>query len=917
MSPTSTFRGLVTTSNDEGNVSRKAEDPHLCALLVFDDSERAERAVREIGRAGYQVESDLAKGRFEVEVRLRSASYDVVLAGCSLAAWSALNLLGLMRDLKNPTPVIVLSSNGDGDSGLECLRAGAADFIPVDKMQRLPTSISRAVSERRSREQQAATDDLVRKLTLAIDQSPASVIFTDTSGTIQYVNQRFTEVTGYVREEAVGRKPSIIRSGLNPRSVYADMWRTIRAGKVWRGELQNRRKNGELYWDSVSISPIKDSRGTVTHFLGSQEDITERRNTAERIRESDQRFRQLADNMHEVFFVSSGTLREMLYISPGYEHLWGRTCQSVYDDPQSFIAAIVDEDREKLFGFVATMQKGDTPQPIEYRIRRPDGSLRWVLVHAAPIRNESGAVYRITGTALDVTDRHTAEDALKESEARFRLLTEASFDGIVISVNGIIREANQGLADMFGCSVEGAIGRPVLDFVDAGSHLMVKSRMQDSVVGVYEVAGKHASGRKMILEVAAKNHTYSGEAARITAVRDITEQRLLETQFRQAQKMEAVGRLAGGVAHDFNNLLTVIMTYTQLVSDDLDASDGRRADLEEIQKASVAASGLTRQLLAFSRQQVVEPRLVLLQDVVRDADKMLRRLIGEDIELSSSFGADDCSVVLDPNQIEQVIMNLAVNARDAMPVGGKLTLETSVVDLDDSYARDHWPLVAGRYAMLAVTDTGIGMSEETKGRIFEPFFTTKEVGKGTGLGLAMVYGIVKQSNGFIWVYSEPERGTTFKLYFPLAAGTSQPGAQEPEHEPGGGTETVLLVEDSPAVRGAAARILQRFGYTVIEAPTSKAAIDLAAKRQDRIDLLLTDVVMPGVSGREVAERFSQLRPSAKILFMSGYTDDAVVRHGILKSGVAYLQKPFTGASLAEKVRSVLDLRTPAVTAGEV
>lgn len=906
MSPLTQFSGLVAASKQQNGDLLPSGSRRLNALIVFDDAECASRCLLELNGAGFEVAADYATAKYEFEVRLRGGSYDVILVGDTLRVWTALDLLAMSKEIRSDIPVIVLGENASGESALACVQAGAADYITSSALQRLSTAVARAVSERKAAQQQSATNDLVSKLTLAIDQSPASIIFTDTSGIIGYVNRRFTEVTGYTAEEAIGSKPSLVRSGRNPRSVYADMWRTIRAGKMWRGELQNRRKNGELYWDSVSISPIRDANGVVTHFLGCQEDVTDRKIAEGKIRESEERFRQLAENMEQVFFVASGTMRQMLYISSGYEHIWGRSCQSLYDDPQSFIAAIVEEDRERLFATVATMQRGITPPPLEYRIRRPDGSLRWILVHAAPIKDSTGGVYRLTGTAADVTDRHSAEEALKESETRFRLLTETSFDGIALAVNGIIHEANQGLADMFGCTVEEAIGRSILDFVDPESHPLVKERMTQPTVGVYECFGKHASGRRMILEVAAKSHTFNGQPARITAVRDITERRTLENQFRQAQKMEAVGRLAGGVAHDFNNLLTVIMTYTQMLSEDLEEKDSRRADLDEIQKASAAAASLTGQLLAFSRQQVVEPKHVLLEDVLTGADKMLRRLIGEDIDLVSTFGSDAASVFIDPHQLEQVIVNLAVNARDAMPAGGKLTLETSVVELDEHYTREHWPAVAGCYAMLSVSDTGVGMTDEVKARIFEPFFTTKEVGKGTGLGLATVYGIVKQSNGFIWVYSELGQGTTFKLYFPLVTAAAEKIGVDARQEPKRGSETILLVEDSPVVRAAAARILQRAGYTVIESPTSKAAIDIAAKKQDRIDLLLTDVVMPEMSGRQVAEQFVQLRPDAKVLYMSGYTDDAVVRHGILQPGIAYLQKPFTGETLTAKVRAVFD-----------
>jgi two-component system, cell cycle sensor histidine kinase and response regulator CckA len=498
------------------------------------------------------------------------------------------------------------------------------------------------------------------------------------------------------------------------------------------------------------------------------------------------------------------------------------------------------------------------------------------------------------------------EQRVRDSETKFRLLAEASFDAVVIAVDGVIIESNYGLPNMLGYTVDEIIGRPVLEFVAEESRALVECRMREEVVGIYEFTGKHKSGRKVVLEAAARNYQIHGQAARLTAVRDITEKRSLENQFRQAQKMEAVGRLAGGVAHDFNNLLTVIMAYTQLIEDEVGPTSPLLEDLNEIAKASLAAASLTKQLLAFSRKQVIEPKLVFLEKVVVSAENMLRRLIGEDIDLVTTPSGAPCPVILDPGQLDQVIMNLAVNSRDAMPTGGKLTLETAVVDLDVDYANSHWPAVAGRYAMLAVSDSGIGMSAETQARIFEPFFTTKESGKGTGLGLATVYGIVKQNNGFIWVYSEIGHGTTFKLYFPIATGverTEMPCEDIVQHN---GTETVLIVEDSPAVRSAARRILQRCGYKVLEAPNGKAGMSLARKKNLKIDLLLTDVIMPEMSGREVAVHFAELRPETKVLYMSGYTDDAVVRQGILQEGIAYLQKPFTAFTLSARVRRVLN-----------
>ncbi|HJP84689.1 MAG TPA: PAS domain S-box protein [Gemmatimonadaceae bacterium] len=881
----------------------------LRVLAVTTDVHDADAIGDQLRGAGFKVRVDLAVTRSELAVRLRGRVYDVIVADFDLGQWTALDVLVLLRELGNDTPVIVVAPIGD-PRVIECVRSGATDYVSWQNLSRLTVAVRRGIAERRARLEREDADQLIRKLTLAVDQSPASVIFTNTAGTIEYVNQRFTEVTGYTFDEAVGRTPRMLNSGQNSREMYASLWRTIRDGQVWRGELRNRRKNGDVYWDSVSISPIRDNNGTVTHFLGCQEDITARKNAEQQIRESEHRFRQLAENTQEVFFVASASLREMLYISPAYEQIWGRSCESLYANPQSFIDAIPLRHRDAVFAYVSRLQRGEAVPPIEYEVVRPDGSVRWVLNNAVAIKDASGVVYRMSGSVIDVTDRRNAEIALKESEERFRLLTEASFDGIVIVANGVIKEANQGLADITGYTVEELIGSQAIDIAADESKQLVRGRIAQGIDGVYEFVGLHRSGRKILFEAAAKSHVIDGRPGRITALRDITEKRNLENQFRQAQKMEAVGRLAGGVAHDFNNLLSVILTYSEMLAESLDVTDERREDIEEIQKASKAAASLTRQLLAFSRQQVIEPRVVSLNEVVANADKMLRRLIGEDIELASRLCSADCSTLIDAGQLEQVIMNLAVNARDAMPTGGKLTLETLVVDLDDTYAHSHFPAVAGRFAMLAVTDTGIGMTPETRARIFEPFFTTKEAGKGTGLGLATVYGIVKQNNGFIWVYSEVGAGSTFKLYFPIASAAAPAPATAGSTANLRGTESILLVEDSPAVRTAARAILQRYGYNVIEAATGKAALAIATKRQPAIDLLLTDVVMPEMSGRELAEEFSKLRPDCKVIFMSGYTDDAVVRHGILTAKVAYLQKPFSGEALAGKVRSVLDGTTP-------
>ena len=413
------------------------------------------------------------------------------------------------------------------------------------------------------------------------------------------------------------------------------------------------------------------------------------------------------------------------------------------------------------------------------------------------------------------------------------------------------------------------------------------------------------------LESLSQSHAHKRSVAERERTDALEALHTTEMQLVQSQKLEAVGRLAGGISHDFNNLLTVILGYSDIVKRNLQDGDPLKRNVDEIIRASERAASLTRQLLAFSRKQVMQPKVFDLNTVVNDLEKMLRRMIGEDIELRVSAEIDLGNIKADPVQLEQVIMNLVVNARDAMPKGGKLSIETANVYLDESYSREHVSVVPGDYVMVAISDTGCGMDEETRLRIFEPFFTTKEQGKGTGLGLSMAYGIVKQSGGNIWVYSEEGRGTTFKIYFPRVTAEAQEYKRASQaSEVPGGSETILLVEDAELVRTLARQVLQTVGYRVLEAANADAAIKLCdGINGDRIDLLLTDVVMPGMSGNDMSRILMAKQPGMPVLYMSGYTDDAIVQHGVLEAGINFLQKPFTPAALAAKVREVLDAVT--------
>jgi PAS domain S-box-containing protein len=515
----------------------------------------------------------------------------------------------------------------------------------------------------------------------------------------------------------------------------------------------------------------------------------------------------------------------------------------------------------------------------------------------------------------EIEDRKRAEESLRQSEALFRSAFEDTNVAMVLTdASHRFVRVNGAFSRLFGYSPAELLSLSMADVThpdDLAESLARRKPLEKGVQSSFQMEKRylHSDGHVFwgLASVSAVRDVRGRVVQYVGQVQDITERRKLQEQSLQSQKMEAVGRLAGGVAHDFNNLLTIITGYGELLLGRLPTGDPAREMIGEVTQAGVRATALTRQLLAFSRQSVLAPQVLDLNTVVSDLEKMLRRIIGEDILLATSLQSNLGHIRADSGQIEQVLLNLAVNARDAMPTGGKLTIETRNVRLGEDHARTHADIRPGRYVLLAVSDTGQGMTEGVKARIFEPFFTTKEKGQGTGLGLATVYGIVKQSEGSIDVYSEVGLGTSFKVYLPrvkeaVTTGSSHQGLRPAPR----GHEAVLLVEDEDAVRALARIVLTNSGYTVMEASNGREALRLAQEHTERIDLLVSDVVMPELGGRELAERLVLQHPEMKVLFLSGYTDDAVVRHGILQEKVNFLQKPFSTAVLALKVREVLD-----------
>jgi len=771
-------------------------------------------------------------------------------------------------------------------------------------------SIAQDITARREVEKELLLRDR------AIRATTQGIMITDAGlpdNPIVYASPAALRQTGYGSEELLGRNCRFLQ-GKETDPVSVEIIRAaIRNGEACNVELLNYRKDGTPFWNSLSIDPIQDPAGRLTHFVAVQTDITLRRQLEEQYRRSQNRLQYVVASSPVVLFTLAVQAEETVGLSWISENLWSVLGYrpEMATEPGWWRGNIHPEDRDNLLAKIRSELFALGRTSHEYRFRHGDGTYRWMRDEMRLTRDEDGRAMEAIGSWSDINDRKLAE----EHRARLVEVLEATPDFVGISdADHHPIFLNRAARRMVGLEVEGDVsGTMFNDYYPAwaAAILVEKAIPQALKTGTWE--GESAlltqSGKEIpVSQVIVVSKTTGGAVRTIsTIIRDLTEKKKLEQQFRQAQKMEAFGQLAGGVAHDFNNLLTIISGYSEIVMQNLTPADENREMIEEIQKASQRAAMLTKQLLAFSRKQVMQFQVLDLNTVVTGAEKMLARLIGEDIILSTRLANGLDRVKVDPGQIEQVIMNLVVNARDAMPTGGRITLETANVPLDANFGESHAEVIPGHYVMLAVNDNGCGMTDDVKRHLFEPFFTTKAVGLGTGLGLATVFGIVKQSGGHVRVYSELGHGTTFKIYLPSYEEISPTNQTKAESKTiPRGTETILLVEDEKALRMMTRTVLLSQGYSVLEAADGADAIRICEQREEPIHLLISDVVMPQLGGRQLSDRLVTLIPDMRVLFVSGYTDDAVVRHGVLEAEVQFLQKPFTVDALGRKVREVLD-----------
>src|SRR2546421_9310028 len=882
---------------------------------------------------------------------LRTQSFDVLLSDLMMPEMGGIQLVKEALIIDPNIIAIIMTGQGTIQTAVDAMKAGTFDYVLKPfRLQAVMPVLTRAINTRRLRlenlqlRETVAIYELCQTIAFTLDpqtiiskladaalqQTQAdevSVLLPNEEGNELYVaavrgenRQRLlgergplqTSISGWV---ARSREALILDGGINDERVKA-LWPHPEIRSAISVPMQIANKLVGI----ININAIECAR---PFTLGQTKALAILASTAaaalesaslySKVREAEDNYRSIFENSIEGIFQSTPEGR-FLAANPALASILG------YDSPEDLIKRVTDIGRqiyvhpqERARSNEIANENGGLIQHFELEAYCKDQQKIWVSLNRRSINDENGEPLYWEGSVEDITERKRAENALRESEERYRDLVENAHD-IIYShdLEGNYTSINKAGEAITGYTVAEALQMSLKDTVEAEDYVkvleMMKRKLAGESVTAYEIEIIAKNGRHVPLEVNTKYVYQNGVAVGVQGIaRDVTERRNLEEQLRQSQKMEAIGQLAGGVAHDFNNLLTAINGYSSLALQRVDDDSPIKPYLEGVEKAGDRAANLTRQLLAFGRKQILQPLALDLNSVVSDMNKMLRRLIGEDIALMAKLASDLKKIKADPGQVEQVLINLVVNARDAMPTGGSLTIETANVDLDQEYASRHVGIQPGRFVMLAVSDTGSGMDETTRARIFEPFFTTKEKGKGTGLGLSTVYGIVQQSSGSIWVYSELNQGTSFKVDLPELPSDGSANVVEFTIDViESGSETILLVEDEEVVRGLTTNILEGAGYQVIAASGGAEAAKLCADRNELIDLLLTDVVMPQTSGREVAEQLTKMQPGLKVLFMSGYTDEAIVHHGVLDANVEFIQKPFTPVGLSKKIREVLD-----------
>jgi two-component system cell cycle sensor histidine kinase/response regulator CckA len=749
-------------------------------ILLIDDNPTDRLAFKQlIKNESLPYRHKMAKTLAQANALLSTERFDIIIANYLLKDGTALEILSQKKDM----PLIVISQPGDEEIAIQALNAGAHDYLTKDAdrnyLRVLPLIIENVLRHTK-------TDEQLQILSLAVEQSASSIIITDAKGNIEYVNAGFTQITGYTPSEVIGKNPRILKSGTTSPAEYQKLWRTITSRGEWRGEFRNKKKNGEMYWESACISAIKRKDGEISHFLAVKEDITERKNSLEALGESEERYRRFFEHDLAGDFICTAR-GKLLDCNPAFARIFGFS--SIQKALTCNLASLFTNSKVWA-AFIAKIQAEKKVELYEIDLRRRNGDSVFVIANAVGIFDKQNKLVKLQGYLFDITQKKS-----------------------------------------------------------------------------------------------------------------------LEEQLLQAQKMESLGTLAGGIAHDFNNLLAAILGYASFMKMRITDEHPFFKELDIIERSASRAADLTAQLLAFARGGKYIIKAINLNNIVQDTVKILNRTIDKLIEIETDLTEYLPPVEADAGQIQQVIMNLCLNARDAMPGGGKMTIKTGIATIDDDYFKSYNEVKGGGFVTFAVSDNGIGMDKKTMQKIFEPFFTTKEKGKGSGLGLSSVYGIVKNHGGFIHVSSEPDKGSTFRIYLPVShKGVLQevPNAEPLVNMPHGTNECILVVDDEEHIRSLAKDILENYGYRVLLADDGEMAIRLFELHKQEISLVLLDMIMPKMGGLETFIRLKELSPEVKALLSTGYQKDGKAQDILCQGIHGFVQKPYQIAELLTQIRRVID-----------